>query len=35
MDLCHIWVGMIDPFNKRVELVFNIWNLFDLSDLFN
>ena len=34
MGLCHIRVDTIDPFNKQVGLVFNLWNLFDPSDPF-
>ena len=32
--LCHIRFNTVDLFNKRVELVSNPWNPFDLSDMF-
>ena len=35
MDSCHIRVDTTNLFNKCVGLVFNIWNSFDLFDLFN
>ena len=35
MGLCYIQVDTTNQFNKLVGLVFNLWNLFDLSDPFN